>query len=300
MTRIVIPEFITGTALIQDRLSKLGDLKVYDDKPDPETWLKRCRQVDVICCGKTNLRLKVNELKDVFVSVPFVGVGWIDKNIIKKNNVTISYSPGCNKEAVSEWIVSMLINLVRRFPEQINRKEAYDKLPIVGMGLKGRKVTILGSGNVGSYTGDVLERFDMKVRYFKRGNDLKESVKDADVVINTLSTNPSTTGILDKEFFRSMKKGSFFISVTDTQQCNDDDVLEALNKGILAGVAHDSGGIAAWNINDPDYRKYLNHPNVIVTPHIAWSSDVADVQGNNIMIDNVEAFLRGTPQNIYK
>jgi phosphoglycerate dehydrogenase-like enzyme len=235
MTRIVIPELITGTALIQERLSKLGELKVYNDRPDPETWLERCRQADVICCGKGNLRLKVNELKDVFVSVPFVGVGWIDKDIMKKNNVTISYSPGCNKEAVSEWIVSMLINLVRRFPEQINRKEAYDKLPIIGMGLKGRKVTILGSGNVGRYTGDVLEKFEMKVRYFKRGDDLKESVRDADVVINTLSTNPSTTGILDKEFFRSLKKGSFFISVTDAQQCNDDDVLEALNKGILAG-----------------------------------------------------------------
>jgi glycerate dehydrogenase len=299
MVRIVVPEAITSVDKVKERLSKLGELEFFDDTPDSETWLKRCEGADIICCSKPNLRVKFGELKNTFVSVPFVGVGWIDKDVIKKNNVTVAYSPGGNKEAVAEWIIAMLINLVRRFPEQINREERYEKLPIIGLGLKGRRVAILGAGNVGRYVGKILEDFEMKVIYVKRGDDLKVAVKDAEVVINTMSTNSSTKGILNMDFFRSMKKGSFFLSVTGPLMCSNDDILKALDEDILAGVAHDSGGIRAWKIDDPNYQKFLNRPNVLVTPHIAWSSDVADDQTNKMMVDNVEAFLKGKPQNIY-
>ncbi len=106
-----------------ERLKALGEVTLYDERAEsPEEWLERCKGFDIICTGNTGLKEKIYELKDVFISLPLVGVGWIDKNKIKERNIAVSYSPGCNKDAVSEWIVGMMINILRKLPQFLNAR----------------------------------------------------------------------------------------------------------------------------------------------------------------------------------
>jgi phosphoglycerate dehydrogenase-like enzyme len=298
MPRIVIAENLGIYPDQIERLKKLGVLTTFSEPlKSSDEWLERCRGHDIICSGKLGLKEKVYDLSDVFISVPFVAVDWIDKKKIKEKNITIANSPGCNKDAVSEWIIGMMINLSRKFPEHMNTKkrlliEDRDK------GLTGKKICILGRGNIGSRVGEICRSFDMDVTHFKRGDDILECIKDSDYVIDCLGSNESTYNILDKRFFGSLKKGSYFVTVTGMKICDYDSMLEALDAGILAGAATDAGGIQVGDTDDPFYRKLVNHERLIVTPHIAYRTDVTARVANDMMIDNIEAWLKGKPINI--
>ena len=298
--KIVIPETFDLNKEQIARLKKLGEVKFYNDLPKTtDEWLERVKCADIICSGKFGLKEKIGELKNKFISLPFVSIDWVDRELIRKNNLTLSYSPGCNKVAVAEWIVGMILNLMREFPglmnaAQMTREEALR--PKVSLAEK--NITILGQGNVGSRVGKILESFDAKINYFKKGDDLKESVKNADVVINALSSNPTTKMLLNQDFFQSLKKGAYFITVTSNDVYDAGALIEAIDNGIITGAASDCAGIMAGNTNDPYYQKLLKYPKIIVTPHIASHTDVTNRVRNDMMIDNIEAWVKGEPINL--
>lgn len=128
MKKIVLPQKMNMFPDQIKRIKKLGDVTLYDDfAKDPKEWFKRCKNADIICTSKFGLQDKIYNLKNVFISLPFVGVGWIDLEKLKGKNITISCCPGCNKEAVSEWIIGMMLSLGRKFPELLNTKKNQKK-----------------------------------------------------------------------------------------------------------------------------------------------------------------------------
>lgn len=284
----------------KERIQSLGEVTFYDElAKSPEEWLERCENADIICTGKFGLREKWQELHDVFVSLPFVGASFIDPKVAKKNGVIFSRSPGCNRHAVSEWIVGMMITMFRELDEYLRIKELPEhKLPKPTVGLAYKKLAVLGKGNVGSRVGKACEALDMKVTYFERGDSLLDKVKDADVVVDALSSNPSTENLLNTEFFGGIKKGAYFISVTGESIVDIDAMLKALDSGRLRAAAHDSGGIQMGDTKDAFYQRLLAHPKVYVTPHISYNTDVTHRISNDMMIDNVEAYLKSKPQNL--
>lgn len=301
MVKIVVTQDLGLTPSDIEKLKQLGDLTIYDElSKTPEEWLGRCQGADIICTGKFGLKTeKTYKLKNVFFALPFVGVGFFDKDKLKANNITVSYCPGCNKDAVSEWIIGMIINLLRDLPEMINNTTLpKGVIPKETFGLTNKKVTIIGKGNIGSRVGKVCEALDMQVNYFTRNDDLIKSVETADVIVNTLSKNPSSANLLDETFFNSLKKGSFFISVTSPSVFDTDAMLKALYNGTLSKVAIDAGGIQVGDVTDEYYKKLLNHPKVLVTPHIAYNTDVTDEVSNKMMIENIETWINKNPINI--
>jgi phosphoglycerate dehydrogenase-like enzyme len=284
------------------RLQSLGDVTFYDSLPqDADEYLERVQGANIICSGTAGLKEAYPKLKDVYITVAFVSVAFLDIEVLKKNNVKVSNAPGANKHAVSEWIMAMIILLMRDLSKSINRVETHresGKLPPITPGLAGNKITILGNGNVGEQVGKLAESFGMKVSYFKRGDNLHESVKGADVVVDALSSNPTTHKLLDSSFFESMKQGSYFVTVTRDEIVDEDAMIKALDDGKLSGAASDCGGILIGDTDDPLYQRLLKHPKVLVTPHIAYNSEMSRKTGADIMIDNVEAWINGRPQNL--
>lgn len=301
MPKIVVTNNQDFTAEQKQRLDSLGDVTYYDALPaNGEEYLERVKGADIICSGTAGLKDAYAQLKDVYVTVAFVSVAFVDLEVLRNNNVTISNAPGANRHAVSEWIMAMTILLMRNMHDAINRKETYRKdsgLPPITPGLAGNKMTILGHGNVGRRVGELADSFGMQVSFFKRGDDLYNAVNDANVVVDTLSSNPSTNKLLDSKFFDAMKQDSYFVSVTRSEITDEDAMLNALDSGKLAGVASDCGGILVGDTEDPLYQKLLNHPKALVTPHVSYNSEMSRKMGADIMIDNVEAWINGTPQN---
>lgn len=284
------------------RLNSLGEVTYHDSFPkDGQEYLKRVEGADIICSGTAGLQDVYDQLKDVYVTVDFVSVAFVDPEVMRKNGVLISNAPGANRHAVSEWVFWMMLTMLRKLDMALNRTESYRKngdLPKLEESLSDKKLVILGAGNVGKQVERLAEAFDMQVDYFSRDDDLFTSVKDADVIVDTLSSNQSTQKLLDQAFFLSLKKGSYFITVTRAEVVDEEAMLAALDSGILAGVATDCGGILVGDTDDPLYQKMLAHPKVYATPHIAYSATKSFKLGNDIMIDNVEAYINGKPRNL--
>ncbi len=286
----------------KSRLEKLGDIKFYDNHPaSPDEWLKRCLGFEIVCSWMFGLREKYYQLKNVFVSVPFVGVSsFADPAILKANNITLCNSPGCNRHAVSEWIIYMILTIMRQLGKYVKTTEKLTfPLSAPPIGLAGKKITILGKGNIGKRVGTICEALEMNVTYFIRGDNLSKVVKNADIIVDVLSTNPSSKGLLNKDFFKSVKRGAVFISVTVDTIVDIDAMLSALNNGQLAFVAHDVMNAKPADTSDVLYEKLRQHPEVYTTPHIAGFSDVTTQIGNDMMINNVEAWLKGKPINVF-
>lgn len=296
MTKIVVTQDLGLSDKDIERIKSLGDLILYDNFANShEDWLGRCLDADVICSGKFGLKQKWQELSDVFISLPFVGVGWVDIDIAKNKNIIFAKSPGCNKEAVSEWIIGMMINLLRDLPKKINAIEVSSEPT---QSLAGKKICIVGAGNIGKMVGKVCEALHMDVSFYERDDDLFSKVKDIDIIVDAIASNEETKGMYNKNFFNSLKKGSYFITVTSQKLWDIEAMLDSLDKGILAGVANDCGSIQVDNTKDPVYERLVAHPKVLVTPHTAYNTERRDKMCNCMMIDNIESWLQGNPINI--
>jgi glycerate dehydrogenase len=283
-----------------NRINRLGEIIYHKDIPsNKEEKFSKLKDADVIC-GETDFIMDViYDLKDKLISLPFVGVGFLDLDKLTKNNVKIANSPGCNKLAVSEWIISMMLILSRKLRKYMNIKKVDESDFMESMsGLAGKKVTILAKGNIGSKVGDICNSLEMEVDYFTRGDNLLEKVKNADFIVNTLSRNKETENFLDKAFFSSLKNNVYFISITDTNIFNIDAFRDALSSNKIAGAAIDPAGESIFNTDNDFYREFISNEKVIVTPHIAFHNDMTLKTANDIMIDNVEAWVNNSPINI--
>jgi phosphoglycerate dehydrogenase-like enzyme len=300
MTKIVVTHDLGLSEDDKNRLKSLGDVTIYDSRPkSPEEWLERCNGADIICSGIPGLREKYQELNNVFITLPLVNVAYLNIETLDKNNVKVSNSPGCNKDAVSEWIIGMIINLLRKLPFYINNNDLpKDKAPEQAIGLAGKTVLILGKGNIGNRVGEICESLKMNVAFFERSDDLNNKIKGKSVIVNCLSTNKTSIGLLDKKFFNSLDKNAYFISVSSNEIYDSEAMFKALDNGILNGVAIDDGTMNVGNTSDFYYQKLLKHPKILATPHIAYNSDISNKEGNRIMIDNIEAFLANKPINL--
>lgn len=302
MTKIVVTNPMGLSEEQKGRLQLLGEVKFYDTMPaSPDEWLERVKGFDVICSMMNGLRENYSKLKNVFVSVPFVAVNsFADPAIVKKNNITISNSPGCNRHAVSEWIVYMLLTVSRQINKYINtRNKLTVPLPYGKIGLAGKRITILGHGNVGKRVGAVCEAFEMKVNFFRRGDNLPDAVKNTDIVVDVMSVTPESKGLLNKTFFDSLKKGCVFISITVDAIEDFDAMLKALDEGRLSYVAHDVMNAPPADTSNPIYKKLSSHPKVFATPHISFMTDVSTKIDNDMMIANIEAWSGGKPINVF-
>lgn len=279
------------------RIQNLGEVSFYEDAKSGDEWLERCKEADIVLSGSDFMRTEVYKLKDKLFIIPMVGYSWLNIEQLKTNKIKLANCPGCNKYAVSEWVIGMTLELLRGFAKLTNTTSSEDKIS-QGIGIKNKQITILGKGNIGQLAGKVFEDLGGKIIFFDKEDNLVEKSKNADIIINALTTNPSTIGLLNGNFFANLKKGVFFISVTPTDIYDNRAMLEALDNGTLAGVATDCASASIRNTKDEYYLKVSKHPKILATPHIAWSTDVSTNDENDMMIENVEAYIKGQPKNI--
>jgi glycerate dehydrogenase len=74
----------------------------------------------------------------------------------------------------------------------------------------------------------------------------------------------------------------------------DEDLTEALNRGIIAGAGLDVLSVEPPKADNP----LLGAKNCVITPHISWATKEARARLMDIAVDNLKAFLEGNPVNV--
>lgn len=147
---------------------------------------------------------------------------------------------------------------------------------------KGKNVTILGMGELGTTTAKLLhnngycvvgwsrskKNIDGLTSYF--GDDqLITSVNDADIIVCLLPLTPETQSILNEPLFNGAKKGAFLINVGRGDHLNENDLMEAIYQEQLSGALLDVFQTEPLQQDHPFWR----HPKIHITPHISSPTD---------------------------
>ena len=280
------------------RLSTIGQVDRAGDISSNEEWLEKVKDYDVICTWGDYVLDNLEKLENVLVTYPYTELGVFDSEELAKKGVYVANAQGGNRKSIVEWTTFMVLSLFRQFPTFLRTTTQH---PFTSTeSLEGKKVVIVGHGTIGSEVGERCAAFGMDVSYVERGDDLREKTANGDVVVNALNCNSSTENLLNAEFFASLKHGAYYVTFARPYTYDMGGVLAAIDSGVLAGAAIDCDPEPLFDISNDFYKKCLTNEKVLVTPHVAGVTKQASVNGLEIMVQNVEAYCNGQPQNILK
>jgi len=278
------------------RLKSLGEVKTLPSPKSAEEWSIISEESDVICSDGSGLLDSIYHLKDVFVTYPYIELGDFDSKRLEKNKVLIANTRGSNRDSIVEWVIFMALSLFRKFPSMINVKK---DIPLeFNQSLSGKKVLIVGKGNIGTKIGEVCRSLGMEVDFFCRGDNLHSKASTADLILNSLNCNSTSKNLLDEKFFISLKTGAYFVSFVRPYTYDLDGLIKSLNNNILAGAAIDCDPERPGDTKNEFYKKVASHNKILITPHIAFATEQAKKNGVETAVKNIEAFVKGEPINL--
>jgi D-3-phosphoglycerate dehydrogenase len=159
-------------------------------------------------------------------------------------------------------------------------------------------VGILGFGRIGRSTAQKLKGFGARVLAYTRTPSaadrdvefvgLEELLKQSDAVIVHIPLTPQTKHLLNRERLASMKRGAFLVNVSRGAVIDTNALVEALRSGQIGGAALD---VLENEPNVPP--ELLALPNVLLTPHIAFTSDASLRELRQWASEEVVRVLRG-------
>jgi glycerate dehydrogenase len=171
--------------------------------------------------------------------------------------------------------------------------------------LEGLTMGIVGFGRIGQAVAALAETFGMKVLAHTRtlpkqasGGaqfvDLESLFRQSDVISLHCPLTAETKLLVNPKRLASMKPAAFILNTSRGPLIDEAALAQALNESQIAGAGLDVLAIEPPLATNP----LLRARNCYVTPHIAWATKAARARLLQTAIDNVEAFLRGKPQNV--
>jgi glycerate dehydrogenase len=124
--------------------------------------------------------------------------------------------------------------------------------------------------------------------------DLETLFHQSDIVTLHCPLTPQTRELVNAERLSWMKRTAFLINTSRGQLVEESALAEALNSGRIAGAGLD----VLSSEPPPADNPLLRAANCFITPHIAWATHAARSRLMNVVVQNVRAFIEGTPQNV--
>jgi D-3-phosphoglycerate dehydrogenase / 2-oxoglutarate reductase len=207
-----------------------------------------------------------------------VGVDRIDLDAVTRHGVAVTITPNSNHEAVAEHTMALLLGLTRSLTRQNEeiRQGIWSKVPLLP--LRGRTLGLVGLGRIGRSVALRAAQFRLRLLAhdsladiaFAKAHaielvDLDTLLSQADYVSLHVPLTPSTEGLINRKSLSRMKPGSFLVNTSRGGLVVEDDLLEALRSGRLAGA-----GLDVFNQEPPSPESpFFRLQNVLVTPHMA-------------------------------
>lgn len=295
-------------AMAKDMLPADLEIVYYNTRvTDTETLIARGHDADIIAVSNLPMNADViNGCKNLkMLSVAFTGVDHIAMDACKANGVLVSNCAGYSTAAVADLVFGMIIALYRNMIpcNDVVRKEG-TKDGLVGFELEGKKFGVIGTGAIGLRTAAIANAFGCQVLAYSRTKkeipgityvDMDTLLSSCDIVSLHTPLNAETNGLIGKEELAKMKPSAILINSSRGPVVDSAALADALNNGRLAGA-----GIDVFETEPPVSKDHplLTAKNVIATPHVAFATKEALEKRAVIVFDNVDKWLKGTPQNV--
>lgn len=256
----------------------------------PEALLENIGNYEaVVVRSATKIRAEAIERADRLQVIGRAGAGLdnIDVVAAQERGIKVVNCPDANTRAVAEHTLALILGLARRLPraDSSMKEGRWEKGNLVGTGLVGKTLGIIGFGRIGREVAIRAQAFGMKILVNQRrptpelnleakveAVDLVDLLKASDFVSLHVPAKPETERLISLEQLALMKPTAYLINTARGSVIDENDLLEALDKGLIAGAATDVFA------KEPAINSALaRHERVVATPHIAASTEDAQM-----------------------
>ena len=294
-------------------LAALGGLTVHDRTP-AELVLERAAGASIVLTNKTPLtRTVIESLPDLkCIGVLATGYNVVDVAAAKERGIPVTNVPGYGTPAVAQHVFALLLELTQRTGLHSDSVRAGDwarsvdwcywRTPLVE--LAGLTMGIVGYGAIGQAVARIAQAFGMNVIAATRTLRADESgviftsvddvFRRADVVSLHCPLTPETQGLVNAARLATMKPSAFLINTGRGPLIVEKDLADALRTAVIAGAAVD---VLSTEPPAAD-NSLLTAPHCLITPHLAWAAKASRQRLMDAVVENVRAFLDGSPVNV--
>lgn len=258
--------------------------------PDEEELTERVAGASVLGIRSgTHLTERVLERSSLVVVGAFcIGTNQIDLEAARRRGVAVFNAPFSNTRSVVELVISEIIALNRRLTTKDRDMHAgrWDKSAVGSHEVRGRRLGIVGYGNIGSQLSVLAESLGMSVFFYdtadrlalgnaRRCGSLNELLESVDVVTLHVDGRPTNRGLFGEAEFARMRPGSLFLNLSRGFVVDHPALRRHLESGHLAGAAIDVFGEEPSGAGQPFVSELRGMDNVILTPHVGGSTEEA-------------------------
>ncbi len=283
------------------------NVETYHAAMTEDELIEKVKNVSVLGIrSKTQVTEKVlaNANRLMVIGAFCIGTNQIDLDAATRRGVAVFNAPFSNTRSVVELAVAEMIMLIRNIVDKsakMHRGE-WDKSAKGSFEVRGKKLGLIGYGNIGTQLSVIAESLGMKVLYYDTeerlslGNavkcrSMKEVLEQADVVSLHVDGRISNTNLIGAKEFAMMKKGVIFINLSRGHVVDIQALRENVLSGKVAGCAIDVFPYEPVS-NDEEFKSELRGlPNTILTPHIGGSTLEAQENIGNFVPGKIMEYI---------
>ena len=250
------------------------------------------------------------------ISIYGVGTETVDLRAAKEYNIIVANVPDYGISEVADHTMALALSLTRKVPmlDKALREQGWERirnnidyvrekfgeirrLSMLNFGL-------IGFGRIARAVAERARAFGFKViaydpyvpkEFFEKTDvqkmEFEQLLTESDIISIHVLLTEETRHMLGEREFKKMKKGSYIVNTSRGAVIDEDALIEALKKRIIAGAALDVFEKEPLSKDSP----LLQMENVILTPHIAWYSEEAMLDQKRKTALNVRKVLEGEP-----
>ena len=290
-------------------MEALGELTVYDCT-SPSELLARSEGAEVLITNKTLITADdmaaLPQLK--YIGVLATGYNVVDIEAAKARGIIVTNIPAYSTNSVAQMVFAHILNITQRvghYAEDNAKGRWTESVDFCYwdtnlVELDGKKMGIVGFGNIGKATARIAQAFGMEVLVYtsKEQHELPEGMKktsldglfaECDVVSLHCPLTPDTKEMVNAERLKLMKPNAILINTGRGPLINEKDLADALNEGRIGAAGLDVLSVEPSVKNNP----LLGAKNCFITPHIAWATKEARTRLMDIAVGNLKAYQEG-------
>jgi phosphoglycerate dehydrogenase-like enzyme len=236
----------------------------------------------------------------------------------RERGLIVTNARGVFSRPIAEYVLMMILAVSRRLPQLLELQRERTWQPLEGAELRDVTVGIVGLGSIGRAVGALATAFGCRVVAVRRrpesdgaptedGEDLSfgdamldrvggpetlpQLLGESDFIVLAAPLTPETEDMINAETLALVKPGAWLINVARGRLIDERALLRALRDGPLGGAVLDTFREEPL----PALSSFYELPNVIVTPHTAWSSGRVLDRSVELFCDNLRRFAIGEP-----
>lgn len=304
--KIVITDRIELPSTATEKIKQLQAVLHEDTPGDEATIIERIKDAEIITANYIDITPAMidaaPQLK--YIIVPAVGYEWVDYKYAASKGIKVLNCPTHNSLAVAEHALALLFAASRNIVEAdlALRNGDWQQEKYKGFELSGKRLGLVGHGNIGKNIARMAEGLGMSVAHTNSkstGDELDRLLSESDVVVLCLPLNENTKNLISAERLKLMKQTAVLINVARGAVVDQVALYGALKSGRIAGAGLDVfAGEPLKGVPSDEIVNLSKLSNVVATPHIGYNTEETATRLGDELLANIQSCIDGSPVNV--